>query len=198
MLQENYVSIQDDVKFVKKELTGDEKILESVFKIEELYKKNKFLIWGVVAALILFFAGKTAMDAMHEAKLAEANQAFLTLQIKADDTQALQTLKEKNPALFELFSYTQAVKKQDVKTLNSLAGSSNAVIADSSKYVAATLENKSSDSKLYKEMALLEEAYLAIKAGDVKNARLKLELIDERSSLSMLASLLKHSTLKAK
>lgn len=192
------MSIQDDVKFVKKELTGDEKILESVFKIEELYKKNKFLIWGVVAALILFFAGKTAMDAMHEAKLAEANQAFLTLQIKADDTQALQTLKEKNPALFELFSYTQAVKKQDVKTLNSLAGSSNAVIADSSKYVAATLENKSSDSKLYKEMALLEEAYLAIKAGDVKNARLKLELIDERSSLSMLASLLKHSTLKAK
>jgi hypothetical protein len=107
----------------------------------------------------------------------------LTLQTKADDTQALQTLKEKNPALFELFTYAQAVKKQDVKTLNTLAGSSNAVIADSSKYVAATLENKSSDSKLYKELALLNDAYLAI---------------DERSSFSMLASLLKHSTLKAK
>ena len=192
------MSIQDDVKFVKKELSGDEKILESAFKIEELYKKYKFVIWGVVVALILVFAGKTAMDAMHEAKLAEANQAFLTLQTKADDTQALQTLKEKNPALFELFSYTQAVKKKDVKALNSLAGSSNAVIADSSKYVVATLENKSSDSKLYKELALLESAYLAIKAGDVKSARSKLELIDERSSVSMLASLLKHSTLKAK
>ncbi|WP_415406453.1 hypothetical protein ACLHDG_11870 [Sulfurovum sp. CS9] len=192
------MSIQDDVKFVKKELSGDEKILESAFKIEELYKKYKFVIWGVVAALILAFAGKTAMDAMHEAKLAEANQAFLILQTKADDTQALQTLKEKNPALFELFLYTQAVKKKDVKALNTLAGSSNAVIADSSKYVAATLENKSSDSKLYKELALLESAYLAIKAGDVKSARSKLELIDERSSVSMLASLLKHSTLKAK
>ena len=192
------MSIKDDVNYVKKELTGDEKILESAFKIEGLYKKYKFVIWGVAAALILFFAGKTAMDAMHEAKLAEANQAFLTLQTKADDTQALQTLKEKNPALFELFSFAQAVKKQDVKALNTLAGSSNAVIADSSKYVAATLENKSSDSKLYKELALLEEAYLAIKAGDVKSARSKLELIDERSSFSMLASLLKHSTLKAK
>jgi hypothetical protein len=72
------------------------------------------------------------------------------------------------------------------------------VIADSSKYVAATLENKSSDSKLYKELALLNDAYLAIKAGDVKSAKTKLELIDERSSFSMLASLLKHSTLKAK
>ena len=187
------MSIQDDVKFVKKELSGDEKILESAFKIEELYKKYKFVIWGAVAVIILGFAGKTGMDAMHE-----ANQAFLTLQTKADDTQALQTLKEKNPALFELFSYTQAVKKKDVKALNTLAGSSNAVIADSSKYVVATLENKSSDSKLYKELALLEAAYLAIKAGDVKSARSKLELIDERSSFSMLASLLKHSTLKAK
>ncbi len=192
------MSIQDDVKFVKKELSGDEKILESAFKIEELYKKYKFVIWGVVAALILGFAGKTGMDAMHEAKLADANNAFLTLQIKPDDTQALQALKEKNPALFELFTYSQAVKKQDVKALSTLAKSSNAVIADSSKYVAATLENKSSDSKLYKEMALLEAAYLAIKAGDTKSANAKLELIDERSSLAMLASLLKHSTLKVK
>lgn len=192
------MSIKDDVNYVKKELSGDEKILESAFKIEELYKKYKFVIWGVVAALILAFAGKTGMDAMHEAKLADANKAFLTLQTKADDTEALQTLKAKNPALFELFSYAQAVKNKDVKALNGLAGSSNAVIADSSKYVAATLENKSSDSKLYKEMALLEEAYLAIKAGDTKSAKEKLELIDERSSFSMLASLLKHSTLKAK
>ena len=197
-MQENYVSIQDDVKFVKKELSSDEKVLESAFKIEELYKKYKFVIWGVVVAIILVFAGKTAMDAMNEAKLADANKAFLTLQTKVDDTQSLQTLKEKNPALFELFSYAQAVKKQDVKTLSGLTGSSNVVIADSSKYVAATLENKSSDSKLYKEMALLEGAYLDIKAGDTKSAKAKLELIDERSSLSMLASLLMHSTLKVK
>ncbi len=192
------MSIQDDVKFVKKELSGDEKILESAFKIEELYKKYKFLIWGAAVVLILSFVGKTAMDAMKEAKFADANKAFLRLQIKADDTEALQILKEKNPALFELFSYAQAAKNQDLKVLNSLTGSSNEVIADSSKYVAATLESKSSDSKLYKEMALLEAAYLDIKAGDTKSAKAKLELIDERSSLSMLASLLKHSTLKAK
>ncbi len=192
------MSIQDDVKFVKKELSGDEKILESAFKIEELYKKYKFVIWGVVATLILAFAGKTGMDAMHEAKLSDANKAFLTLQTKSDDTQALEILKAKNPALFELFTYAEAVKKKDVKALNSLEGSSNAVIADASKYVAATLENKSSDTKLYKEMALLEEAYLAIKAGDTKSAKAKLELIDERSSLAMLASLLKHSILKTK
>ena len=47
-------------------------------------------------------------------------------------------------------------------------------------------------------MALFEEAYLLIKAGDIKRAKAKLELIDERSPLAMLAQLLKHSTIKAK
>ncbi len=191
------MSIQDNVNYVKKELSGDEKVLESALKIETLYKKHKFKIWAVVAALLLFFAGKAVMNAMHEAKLAEANQAFLTLQTKADDTEALQILKTKNPALFELFTYAQAAKKKDAKALSILAGSSNTVIADASKYTTATLERKPADSKLYKELALLEEAYLAIKAGDTKSAKAKLELINERSPLAMLVSLLRHSTLKA-
>ena len=70
------MSIKDDVKYVKAELSGDEKILESAFKIEELYKKYKFVIWGIVVALILAFAGKTGMDAIYDAKLADANKAF--------------------------------------------------------------------------------------------------------------------------
>ena len=197
-MQEKSVSIQDDVKYVKKELSGDEKVLESAFKLEELYKKNKYVIWASVAAIILFFAGSTVMSAMQQAKLEDANNAFLTLQTKADDTQALETLKKKNPALFELYTFSQAAKNQDAKALSSLASSKNSIITDSSKYSAAAIEKKPVDSKLYKEMALLEEAYVSIKAGDVNNAKAKLELIDERSPLSMLARLLEHSTIKAK
>ena len=183
---------------VKKELSGDEKVLESVFKLETLYKKYKYIIWVIVLGLILFFVGKTVMQSMHEAKLEEANMAFLTLQKNDSDTQALATLKEKNPVLFELFSYAKANKNKDVKVLGSLANSTNEVIADASAYTASALENKIFDSKLYKEMAIIEEAYLAIKSGDIKNANVKLDLIAEDSALSMLASLLKHSTLKAK
>jgi len=192
------VSIQDDVKYVKKELSGDEKVLESAFKLEELYKKNKYVIWAAVAAVILFFVGSAVMDSMKQSKLEDANSAFLTLQTKADDAQALETLKQKNPALFELYTFSQAAKKQDAKALNSLSSSKNSIIADSSKYSAASIDKKPVDSKLYKEMTLLEEAYVSIKAGDMKNAKAKLELIDERSPLSMLARLLAHSTIKAK
>ena len=48
------MSIKDDVKYVKTELSGDEKVLESAFKLETLYKKYKFVIWGAAAALVPF------------------------------------------------------------------------------------------------------------------------------------------------
>jgi len=196
-LQESYVSIKDDVNYVKKELSGDEKVLESAFKLESLYKKYKFQMWGVAAALILFFGGQSVMTALHEAKLVKANEAFLTLQTKSDDANALKVLKENNPALLELYTYAQAVKKEDIKALESLASSNNNVIADASGYTAGVLSKKPVDSKLYKEMALFEEAYLAIIAGDINTAKNKLELIDERSPLSVVAQFLKHSTIKA-
>jgi hypothetical protein len=197
MLQESYVSIQDDVNYVKKELSGDEKVLESAFKLESLYKKYKFQLWGVIVVLILFFGGQAVMSALHEAKLVKANEAFLTLQSNSDDANALKVLQENNPALSELYTYAQAVKKEDIKALESLTSSSNSVIADASGYTAGVLKKKPVDSKLYKEMALFEEAYLAILAGDVKTAQNKLELIDERSSLSVIKEFLKHSTIKA-
>ena len=192
------MSIQDDVKYVKSELSGDEKILESAFKIETLYKKYKVLIWGIVVAILLFFIGSTIMESLHQSKLEEANQAFLTLQKNPDDTSALEILKAKNPALYELFTFSKAVKKEDITLLKMLASSKNEVIADSSHYVVATLEKREAESKLYREMAELEGAYLALKAGNVVKAKEKLELIDTRSAVAPLATLLKHATLKVK
>ena len=192
------MSIKDDVKYVKTELSGDEKVLESAFKLETLYKKYKFFIWGAVVALVLFLLSQTVMQSMHEAKLEEANKAFLVLQKTPDNADALATLKSKNPALFELYSFSKSAQSKDVKTLEGLASSKNKIIADASKYTAAAIDNKPVDSKLYSELALFEEAYLAIKSGDTASAKAKLELIDDRSSLQMLTQLLEHSMIKAK
>ncbi|UPT77865.1 hypothetical protein MN086_01660 [Sulfurovum sp. XGS-02] len=191
------MSIKDDVNYVKRELSGDEKVLESAFKLESLYKKYKFHLWGAIVVLILFFGGQTVMSALHEAKLEKANEAFLTLQNNSDDADALKVLQENNPALLELYTYAQAVKKEDIKTLESLSASTNSVIADASGYTVGVLNKQPVDSKLYKEMSLFEEAYLAILAGDVKKAQNKLELIDDRSSLAVIREFLQHSTIKA-
>jgi hypothetical protein len=60
------------------------------------------------------------------------------------------------------------------------------------------LASKSSDSVYYKEMSLIEDAYLALKAGKRQEAKEKLELIDPRSPLAQVADLLKHYTIKGK
>jgi hypothetical protein len=191
------VSIKDDVNYVKKELSGDEKVLESAFKLETLYKKHKLKIWGLVVALVVFFGGRTIQENMHQAQLAKANEAFLVLQQKPSDTEAMKILKENNPALLELFTYAQAVKNKDAKALLALSTSKNSVISDTSKYTAGVLNKKPVDSTLYKEMSLFEEAYLAINAGDVKTAKTKLELIDERSPLAVITGFFKHYLIKA-
>jgi len=196
-VRERYVSIKDDVNYVKSELSSDEKVLESAFKLETFYKKYKFLIWGTVGALLLFFVVTTGMEAVRQSKLESANQAFLTLQNKPDDAKALAILKENNPALYEVYTFSQAAHKEDTKTLAALSGSKNEIIADMSRYTAAAIEKKPVDSKLYTELAYLEEAYVLIKAGDVKKAKAKLEMIDGRSQLATFAKLLEHSTLKA-
>lgn len=182
---------------IKKELSGDEKVLESAFKLETLYKKHKFKIWAIVVALVVFFGGRAIQENMHESQLAKANEAFLVLQEKPTDAVAFKILEENNPALLELFFYSQAVKNQDAKTLETLSSSKNAVIADVSAYTAGVLNKKPVDSVLYNELALFEEAYLAIGMGDAKTAKAKLELIDERSPLAVITGFLKHSIIKA-
>jgi len=182
---------------VKNELSSDEKVLENVFKLETLYKKYKFIIWALVVGLILFFVARAVMQNMNESKLLEANEAFLVLQTDENNGQALATLKEKNPKLFDLYSYSKAVEKEDTDALTSLANSSNEIIADASVYTQNTLSKTPKDSKLYNEIALFEQAYLAITKKDIKTAKHKLDLIGENSPLYTLATLLKHSTLKA-
>ncbi len=192
------MNLADAGKEFKKELSSDEKVLENVFKLETYYKKYKYIIWALVIGIIVFFIGRAYMQSVHTSNLVEANEAFLTLQTTAEDTNALAILKEKNPKLFELFTYTQAVKKEDITALKKLNRSQNSVIADASSYAASVLEKQPKDSTLYAEMTRFQQAYLAIKAGNVKEAKQKLALIEEDSPLYMLASLLKHSTVKAK
>ncbi len=192
------MNIKEDVDFVAKSLSGDEKVLENAFKLETLYKKHKIKIWLIVITLIAFFVTKAVMDELHHSKLVKANEAFLSLQIKADDAKSIKILKENNPALFELFSYSEAVKAQDSKTLKSLSSSKNTVIADASKYTASVLDKKVVDSKLYNDMSIYVGGYLSLIAGEKKDAKNSLSLIDERSPLAVVTGFLKHSTIKDK
>jgi len=192
------VGIKDDMGYVKGELSGDEKVLESVLKIETLYNKHKRKIWTILAVIVLFFVGKVILDTVHEAKLESANDALVVLKKNPKDSGALEKLKSKNPVLYELYRYQQAVIHRDAKVLEALSKSEDPLISDISEYSNSVLASKSSDSVYYKEMSLIEDAYLALKAGKRQEAKEKLELIDPRSPLAQVADLLKHYTIKGK
>jgi len=190
------VSIKDDVNYVKQELNSDEKMLEGLLKVEKVYKKHKFKLLAVVAVVLLAFGGKAIQNTMAESRLASANEALLTLQKNAKDSAALATLQAKNPPLYELYRYSQAVANKDIGELNKLRSSSNAMIADLSKYHVATLSNEAGYSKYYDEFSKIQEAYLALQKDKVSTAKDKLSFIEQNSPFYNLALVLQHRTIE--
>jgi hypothetical protein len=154
------------------------------------------LLWGALGVGIIAFAGSQIMNAMDESRLESANDALLALQKDPKDSGAMATLKVKNPELFDLYRYSEAVKSKDEQSLKALASNKNELLADMSRYHSKILANTKGDSKYYKDLSLIEAAYSDIEAGKTKEARVKLDNVDARSSLASIAQLLKHYTIK--
>ncbi len=190
------MSLKDDVKYVKEELSSDEKLLESAFRLERFYKKNKIAIWALVAVVILGFGGKAAYGAYQERQLAQANEALLKLEKNPADKAALETLKSDNPKLYALYTYAQAVQAGKVEPLKPLAASKDPLLSDLVRYHEAVLQKRAGDSKYYHDLSLVEKAYLALKAGKKEEARSQLTLISEASPVAGIARLLRHYTLQ--
>ncbi|CAA6810171.1 MAG: Unknown protein [uncultured Sulfurovum sp.] len=181
---------------VKKELSGDEQMLASAFKAEKLYKKHKLKIFIVIGIVITYFAGTAIIETMAEDKRERANSAYLVLEKDAKDNNALNSLKSNNPALFELFSYQEAVKSSDTDALKSLSSSKNEIISDLSSYHLSIINNQPSDSKFNAEIGKIHNAALLIKEGKTTEAKEELELIPEESPVYNISKLIKHYSIK--
>ena len=193
---ENKLSIQDTLNNAKKELTNDEQMLASAFKLEKLYRKHKFKLFSVVALTALYFGGTAIMNNIAEGKLVTANSAYLTLTKDAKNETALNELKNSNPALFELYSYQEAIKSSNKEILKGLSTSSNKILADLSSYHLAVLEGKPVESELYNEFALVHNASLLIKDGKIDDAKNELDLISEESPVYNISKMIKHYSIK--
>lgn len=188
--------LKKDIKYVKDELSADEKMIEGALKIETLYKKYKLLIWGVVGISVIGFGYKVITDEMKLQKLNLANSALITLQTKPNDKEAQKVLKENNPKLFDLYSFSIAVKDKNTKELDRLSSNKNTLIADISAYHSSVISDKNGNSLYYKNLSLLEGAYSDISNKKIKEGKIKLDMIENKSSVSSLAGLLSHYTIK--
>ena len=192
------MSIKDELQHVKEELSGDEKILESAFKLERFYKKYKTLIWGALILVLVGVGGNIGWGAYQQSKRDAANQAFLSLQQNPDNSDAVATLKSNNPKLYTLYTLSQALASQKVEVLKAFEGNQDPLIADMARYHVGVLEKKPVDSVYYHDLTVVEEAYADLKAGKKAAAKSKLSLIAEDSPVAKIAQLLKHYTLDIK
>jgi hypothetical protein len=192
------LSIKDDIKEVKKEFTADEQMLASAFKLEKFYKKHKIKIFSIIAIVVVAFSANKITQLIEESRLNSANEAYLTLLKDSKNSEALNILRDKNPTLFELYSYKKAVENKDIKILKELSSSKNRIMSDISKYHLSVLEKKDVNSKIYDEMATINNANILIKDGKMSQARNQLALIDEKSPVYNISKIIKHYTIKGK
>ena len=198
------MSIKDQVEFVKEELTQDEKLLESLIKVERFYKKNRLAILAVFVSFVVGGVGYGVMKYVKEQQLLKANSALLKLQNNPSDTDALQVLKDNNPSLARLFLLKEATISGDMEILEKLAKSKDEIVSDLAMYHMAIFKNNLSQIKEYrlkssallKDLAIFDEAYLLCKNGKIDEAKDMLAQISEVSPIKSVAKMLEHYGIK--
>ena len=198
------MSLKENISMVKEELSTEEQFFEQAVKTERFVKKYKKPLIAGVVAIALAVVGTVAFDAYTASKRDAANGAYLTLQNDPQNARAQETLKAYAPLLYDAWRMSEAVKTGDKATLQALAASGAAEIADVSAYEAAALEKAAAaldgyanrEDALYRDMALVDEAVLLMQSGKIDEARQRLKMIEENSPLAPLAAALAHYGVK--
>ena len=188
------MSIKENVDYVKTELSSEEKFLENFVKGERFFKKYKTLIFAfviiVIVGIIVFFIKEN----LAQSNKLKANIAFNQVLENSNNAQALATLKDKNPQLYDIALYLQAKKEAKVAQI------SVPLLKELSKYQTALadkniaeLDNLSMQNDfLLKEFAIFNKALLLTNEGKFNEAKTTLALIPQTSRAFELAKLLNH------
>ncbi|WP_294916330.1 hypothetical protein [Sulfuricurvum sp. PD_MW2] len=198
------MSLKENMEAVREELSSEEKFFESAIRTERFVKKYQKPLIAVVVASLLAVGGAIGYQAYTDAKLQSSNKAFNLLLANPADAQAEQTLKNDNPALYDVWKLSRGISQNDVTILEGLKNSTTFGVGDIATYESAAIKGDAQalegytkkQGALYKDLALIELAVKSIEKGDVKTANEKLALIPEDSPLYQVASSLQHYGVK--
>ncbi len=195
------MGLKENVEAIKKELSAEEQFLESVIKAEGFFKKYKKALIAVGVAVVLAVSFYLISDFIKNRDLRLSNEAFLALQKNPADKDALKILESKNPKLFTLFNFSQAVKGNDPKKIEAVKTKmKEPLLEDLALYQSSALSEDLSSLKSYaqkqnallKELAVLDEAFLLFEKGKSDEARALLQKIPVTSPLYQLAQSFSH------
>ncbi len=198
------MSLKENIDMVKEELSQEEKFFAGAVQTERFIKKYKVQLISTLGAVVFVLIVNTIYQASVQHAVESSNQAYLTLLANSEDAKAAEVLKENNPALYDAWQFKIAREKADEDGLKQLASSSSDVIADLASYELAALKKDKSalneyalkQNAILKDMAILNEAVLLLQEKKIDEAKKRLSLIEDTSSLKKLAMLLQHYGIK--
>jgi len=195
------LSLKEQIDMVKDELNQEEKMFEGAVKAERFFAKYKIQIISFAAAAVLVVGANIGYSSYENSKVLSANIALnKLLNGDASDKKTLDELKSNSEKLYELYTFSKALKNSDSKTLKSLSASKEAIISDVASYQEAVIEGTAGafnnysykPSAIMKDLAVLNEAIILMKSGDLKQGRARLDMISVDSSAANFSTLLRH------
>jgi hypothetical protein len=194
------LSLKENIDMVREELSQEEKLFAGAVRTERFVKKYKMPIISALTTIVIMIIGYSLYQMNVARAVASSNEAYIALLNDPQDKAAQEILKENNTALFDAWQFKRALDQQDEALLQTLSSSSSDVISDLSRYELAALKKDKSTLNAYaleqasilKDLALLNEAVLLMKEKKTEEAKARLRLIDEKSSLNKIATLLQH------
>lgn len=198
------MSLKENLDMVKDELNSEEKMLENAIKAEKIYKKYKKPFFALLAAIVVGVGANTLYQSNLESKIEKSNQLYLSVQKNPTDTTASNELKTLNPELYAAWEFTQAIQNGDEKKLSELSKEDINILSSIAQYEVASkesdlskLENYTMQQKaIYKDLALVEAAYLLMKENKIDDAHQKLQMISSESPLYKISQILMHYGVK--
>ncbi|WP_428739221.1 hypothetical protein [Sulfurimonas sp.] len=198
------MSLKDNIDMVKEELNSEEKFFEKAVITEKFIKKYKKPLIGLVVAIVLIVAADIGYGINKQNTIDTANQTLKELEANPLDTVAMERLNSLSPELHDVWLYSQAVANKNAQELEKLSNSKALLVGDMAQYEAAELNNdekmlqsyvKKQDA-IYKDLALVEVAIIAMNDGRIDEAHANLSMISEQSPMANVAKSLMHYGVK--
>ncbi len=195
------MSLKENVKAIKEELSAEEQFLETAIKSERFIKKYKKPIIFIISVILIAFVSYSVYDYIKERNLKIANAAYLKLLKNPNDKESLEILKSKSPNLYMAFLFNQAIEKNSIEAFEKIMGSiKDPFLKNLALYQIAALKKDLKalddyaleDGSVLRDFALLDEGYLLLKEGKIEEGKEKLSQIPITSPLQGLVKNINH------
>ena len=152
------MALKEEINYIKKELSTEEKFFESFFKLEKFYKKHKIKIISLIGLIIIGITGYSINNYLEQKRILRVNQAYNQILANKNIEKNLKILKEDSPILYKIALYKvgktktidltylkeltilqNAFNKNDLKTIDSLILSNDLLLKDYARYYKAVL-----------------------------------------------------------